>query len=163
MSAKQTRSRHVADNYRQARQKCQYVKVGAVCEMNGDKRQSLSRPCCSSTETSMSVVIGYFYLMCSRTTCQWKGQSSLKGLEEMTSNISTISSSQYLTSARREGWDYSCYPFTVYCYSLQLCQRCFPKLPKWPPTDAEEENETLWFDQQPGFSLRVFNDHRLLA
>lgn len=31
----------MADNYRQAPQKCQYVKVGAVCEMNGDKWQSL--------------------------------------------------------------------------------------------------------------------------
>ena len=41
MSVKQTRSRHVADNYRQAPQKCQYVKVGAACEMNGDKRASL--------------------------------------------------------------------------------------------------------------------------
>lgn len=41
MSVKQTRSRRVADNYRQAPQKCQYTKVGAVCEMNGDKRQSL--------------------------------------------------------------------------------------------------------------------------
>ena len=43
MSEKQTRSRRVADNYRQAPQKCQYVKVGAVCEMNGDKWQSLRR------------------------------------------------------------------------------------------------------------------------
>lgn len=41
MSVKQTRSHHVADNYRQAPQKCQYVKVGAVCEKNGDKWQSL--------------------------------------------------------------------------------------------------------------------------
>lgn len=56
MSVKQTRSHHVADNYRQAPQKCQYVKVGAVCEMNGDKRQSLrslvaaalKRACCGS-------------------------------------------------------------------------------------------------------------------
>lgn len=31
----------MADNYRQAPQKCQYVKVGAVCEMNGDKWRSL--------------------------------------------------------------------------------------------------------------------------
>lgn len=38
MSMKQTRSRRVADNYRRAPHKCQYVKVGAVCEANGDKR-----------------------------------------------------------------------------------------------------------------------------
>ncbi|CAB1459929.1 unnamed protein product [Pleuronectes platessa] len=44
MSGKQTRSRRVADNYRRAPQKCQYVKVGAVCEMNGDKWQSSRRP-----------------------------------------------------------------------------------------------------------------------
>ena len=31
----------MADNYRQAPQKCQYVKVGAAGEMNGDKRASL--------------------------------------------------------------------------------------------------------------------------
>lgn len=31
----------MADNYRQAPQKCQYVKVGALCEMNEDKRQAL--------------------------------------------------------------------------------------------------------------------------
>lgn len=38
----------MADNYRQAPQKCQYVKVGAVREMNRDKWQSLSEGCCSS-------------------------------------------------------------------------------------------------------------------
>lgn len=31
----------MVDNYRQTPQKCQYVKVGAVCPMIGDKRQSL--------------------------------------------------------------------------------------------------------------------------
>lgn len=44
MSLKQARSCHVADNYHQAPQKCQYVKMGAVCEMNKDKLQALRSP-----------------------------------------------------------------------------------------------------------------------
>lgn len=40
MSLKQTRSCRVADNYHQAPQKCQYVKLGAVCEMNEHKWRS---------------------------------------------------------------------------------------------------------------------------
>lgn len=44
--------RHVADNYHQAPQKCQYAKVvGAVCEMNGDEWGQMTvieEACCYS-------------------------------------------------------------------------------------------------------------------